>query len=488
MFKKANDKPCEEAQCILQYVEKTLEGKTADHPQVQYPIHSEVLRYFDTLLSNEERMSGAAKQILNIVSSLSSFDVGMSHISYQLMDFAKEIASLSESNLAIVQETTANMNSVSETITVTSKTLDDLSNKSGYLVEKNDQGLSLLSEVQDLKENVLHDNQVMNDKITQLVGLATEVGNVVESVHSIAEQTNLLALNAAIEAARAGEHGKGFSVVAEEVRKLADETKLNLQGMQQFVSKIHTASQEGKESLGRTVVSTTQMSDKIEVVSQTVNENVEMLKNVISSVDDINLSMKDVQVAAREINDAMESSIQDAEKLSLMTQVIQEEAEDSVTYSNQISKIDEDLSEIVQTMLQGLKGGRHSITNEELIEVIHNARKSHEIWIDTLGKMTNEMRTYPIQTNDKKCAFGHFYHANNVDHPNLAQEWESIDAVHHEIHSLGDKVIDNIKNKDEVSAKGHYNNAVGLSKNMLSILDEVEGTIRTLTEKGENVL
>ncbi len=484
-FRKA---PCEEAECIVKYVEDSLKGNRINSPDVKYPLHSKVLSHFDKLLDNEAKMSSAAKEILDIVSSLSSFDVGMTHISSELTDFAKEMAVVSESNLAIVEQTTASMNQVSDTIEATSETLSDLAKGSESLSSKNDESINLLNEVQLLKDNVIQDTSVMNERIQQLVNLASEVGKIVDSVQAIAEQTNLLALNAAIEAARAGENGRGFAVVAQEVRKLSDDTKQNLEGMRQFVNDIHIAASDGKESLNNTISSTSQMSEKIEMVSDTMSKNVEMLSNVIKDVALIDRSMQGIKHSAGEINQAMEASSSDAEKLSYMTQNIHKEAVQSVEFAGQITQIDDRLSAIVQSMFGGLEGGSNSITNEELQGVIKKAMNAHMKWMEGLKEMVVKMRTYPLQTNSKRCAFGHFYHAINMKHPAILKEWEQIDTVHHTFHSMGDKVINAVKGNDKASVQRLYNEAESLSKQMLGLLEIVEGKVVQLIKEGVNVL
>ncbi len=486
MFRKQKT-PCSEMECIIQYVENTMQGKKTECPKSDHYIHSQVIVQFNKLLENENRMSVAAKEVLDIASAISNFDVGMSHISNQLMEFAKEMATLSESNLAIVEETNATVNTVTDTIDVTAETLDNLAAESENLTQKNNESKILLQDVEQLKENVIQDTENMSGKIEQLVELTTEVGKIVESVQAIANQTNLLALNAAIEAARAGEQGRGFSVVADEVRKLADDTKQNLDGMRGFVDKIYGAAQEGKESMDRALDSTHQMSTKIDMVSNTVGSNIEMLHGVDQKVKEINTSMQNIKISADEINKAMETSSIDAQRLTEMTQNIQRDAEDTVEYAKNISKIDDRLSNVVNDLFKGLKDGKHAISNEEIQIALKKAYQAHIDWMSKLKEMVDTMTVLPLQTNSKKCAFGHFYHSLPIEHPAISEEWKKIDKLHHEFHMFGDKVIGKIKENDSNEAQVIYQEAEQISFQLRALIDALIQKIAKLMEHGVQI-
>lgn len=478
MFFKEKKGNCEEAKCIIQYVENRLDGRTEMCPHVEYNIHKDLLTYFDRLFDTEETLAKSAKRTLDIVSSLSSFDVGMSHISYQLGDFANDMLSVSESNLAIVEETTASMNQVKESIDNTAEVLSNLNRQSNYLVEKNDESSKLLKDLSDLREEVIDDTGKMSNNIEELISLAVEVGKVVESVQKIAEQTNLLALNAAIEAARAGAEGRGFAVVAEEIRKLADDTQENLSGMRNFVEKIQESANVGKESLDNTMKSTSAMSEKIENVNETVGENISLLKDVVDDVNTINSSMQGIKVSAEEIERAMEESSRDAERLSHLTGNIENEAKSSIDFASQISKIDEDLSQVVEDMFKSIKGTKYDIDDSEFIGVLEKAKTAHIEWIKALERIVKENRIYPIQTNSNKCSFGHFYSAIDIEDPKIVDLWKEIGILHHDFHHVGDDVIADIKKGNLESARINYEKGEKISHNMLRLIDEVEGLVK----------
>ena len=422
---------------------------------------------------NDACFVSSSKDLLKLTTSLSNFDVDMHYISLKTENAARQMGELGDSNLAIVEETTASMNQVSEIIDSTSDAFASVTEETSSLSLQNQKSKELLSTMETVKEDVISDTQTMKQKIEQLVDLTQKIGDIVASVQQIANQTNLLALNAAIEAARAGEQGRGFSVVADEIRQLSDDTKRNLEGMVSFVDQIYSAANDGKESIERALASTDKMSTIIDEVSSNVNGNITTLKDVTEKMNHLSGTVGHIKVSAQEINAAMGQSAEDAQQLLDISKTVSDTSGEAVNLAKNISTLDDNYSEVITHMFDRRTKGNCAVTNAELLENVRAAIQQHQAWYEKLANMVKEMKILPLQTNDKKCAFGHFYYSLKVTHPALLDDWKSIASLHKDFHHHGDIVIDAIYKKDSGKAQRFLKETEDISKKIVVLLNNL---------------
>ncbi len=149
----------------------------------------------------------------------------------------------------------------------------------------------VLSMAQDIRTNS-NEQSALSQKLDILTGHATEVRNILNIIQDIADQTNLLALNAAIEAARAGEAGRGFAVVADEVRKLAEKTQKSLIDINATVTTIAQGVEESSEMMGKNADDSAKLSETSVSVEEKIKTTLILMKEITLTA---NSNFKDLQ-------------------------------------------------------------------------------------------------------------------------------------------------------------------------------------------------
>ncbi|MEZ5334041.1 MAG: methyl-accepting chemotaxis protein [Methanolobus sp.] len=222
--------------------------------------------------ASSEEITASSTQISETVNEISQ---GTQVQSVKAMDVSNAMNDMSIS----VQEIASNAQMASQNAGVASETIGGIGEES----EK------LLSQMDEIQKAVSDSASVIRD----LDGKSKQIGEIVNLITSIADQTNLLALNAAIEAARAGEHGKGFAVVADEVRKLAEESNSAAKEIADLIQEIQQGS---NDAVGAMETGTS----KVSVGAESLRDTVEAVRSIVTGSEEIARMAQEIAAAAEE--------------------------------------------------------------------------------------------------------------------------------------------------------------------------------------------
>lgn len=253
-----------------------------------------------------------------LISSLVSRKIGQAintidQLSLEINNAVEEQEKFTSSQAISVNETTRTMDELgssaqqaseqAETSTLGAKQVLNLAENGNQLVEQT------LAEMGQMRDKV----QAISQQITRLTEQSNQIGNISQLVGDLANQTNMLALNAAVEAVRAGEYGKGFSVVASEIRKLADESQKSANQINALVAEIKQSNTVTNVVTDAGIKS---VENTVNLAQKTANSFSKMsgeIDNIFRSSQQISLNAKQQALAIQQVVETMNSLNQNAQ-------------------------------------------------------------------------------------------------------------------------------------------------------------------------------
>jgi len=321
------------ARVTQQYVEIKEESNLAR--RIDYTGRDEIRTMSDSVNNMFEKFHGILLDVADSTSQLSSASIHMKDITEDTNRGVVRQQSELEMVVAAINEMAATVAEVSQNTDLARKAAEDASSQAHS-------GKGVVEQTVSNINNLAGEVQRVATVIHELEQKSSNINSVIAVIQEIAEQTNLLALNAAIEAARAGEQGRGFAVVADEVRTLANRTQESTHEINQIIHEFRDVTKQAVATMEQSrhqaqdsVAQATVAGQSLDEITRAVTEINEMIHYIAQAMDGQSIAAEEVNKNIIAINDVSHQTLAHANETAAASEQL---AQLSDKLSNQVSQ------------------------------------------------------------------------------------------------------------------------------------------------------
>ncbi|GAA0752075.1 methyl-accepting chemotaxis protein [Clostridium sartagoforme] len=363
---------------IVSVIIAYLIGNSITKPIISIIHHSEKLADLDLredvsemFLSRKDEVGVLSKSLQSITINLRDIIKDISSSSEEVSAASEELTAISQQSATAAEEVSRTVEEIARSATNQAQNTEEGAFKSdalGEIIEKDqghlkqlnnayqnvgivvDEGLKEIEKLTKVTEESSRATKEIHEVILKTNDSSNKIGQASNVIASIAEQTNLLALNAAIEAARAGEAGKGFSVVAEEIRKLAEQSGASTKTINEIVNELQSNSKNAVKTMER--VSTISNEQKSSVISSKSKYELiaEAMMDSEQAIKQLNISGEEMEKMKNEILTTLQNLSSIAEENSAATQQASASMEEQTASIEEIAGSSDGLSILAQNL------------------------------------------------------------------------------------------------------------------------------------------
>ena len=353
------------------------------------------------------------------------------------------------------------MNEMAATVQEVARNTARTADAAAQAREEAENGRHVVSETIDSIDSLASQVEQAASVMTELEADSREVGQVLEVINGIAEQTNLLALNAAIEAARAGEQGRGFAVVADEVRTLAQRTQKSTEEIRAIIERLQSQSRKAAQMM--------------ELSRTQAQSSVEHTGSAGSALDRIVRSVGEITDMSNQIATAAEEQSHVAEEMDRSITSIAGVAEETTRSAGETMHATEEIHDQMDLLRELVAQFRTNVSGTDLSA----AKTAHLAWkgklrsyLDGKGSLTREQAV-----SHRDCVLGKWYYGEGLQQYGNLTEMKQIEAPHADLHKIIRSVIDLREAGRKAEAEKEFSKIGPLSQQIVQMLDRIEQRI-----------